>query len=258
MSSVASSTLRVSGVSPRDASDRAGGERRPSPASGWRTVVSGGRPTAPGAGRRSRPRSGRRGRAGPRWRAASKTPNACTSLPAKIAVGGSGRASSAWPWSWPESTRKSPWRISVGSTRHAGGLQRRPVAVDAGPAAQHVGGPADHADPAVAELQQVPGGGQAAVPVGGAHRDDARGGLAVGVDHHERQRTGAELAWTPSDRREATITTPSVRRPASRSSQSRPGPAWCAGRRSPRSPRPRGRPSPRRARSPWPTGTPSR
>ena len=118
-------------------------------------------------------------------------------------------------------------RISSGSTGTPGGLQRGPVAVDPRPAAQHVGRPADHADPAVAQLQQVPGGGQAAVPVGGADRGDAGAGSPSGSTTTNGSDAGAELAWTPGESREADD------RPRRRSGGRRaapasrgPGPAW--------------------------------
>ena len=49
-------------------------------------------------------------------------------------------------------------------------VERRPVAVEPGPAAQQPRGPGDEADPPVAEPEQVLGGRQAAGPVGGADR----------------------------------------------------------------------------------------
>src|SRR6185437_6471169 len=53
-----------------------------------------------------------------------------------------------------------------GIEAQAGPLQGRPVTVDPGPAAQVVTGPGDGADPAVAQAEQVLGGGQARGPVG--------------------------------------------------------------------------------------------
>src|SRR5918999_3475084 len=82
----------------------------------------------------------------------------------------------------------------LGVDGEPGGLQRGAVAVDARPAAQHVGRAADHADPAVAVLDQMPRGRQPAVPVGGADRGDVGGRLALGVDDDERDAARGQLA----------------------------------------------------------------
>ena len=125
------------------------------------------------------------------------TPSACRSLPAKIAVGGSGSASSSRPCASPPPGWKSPNRISVGIDRQAGGVHGRAVAVDAGERAHHVFGAGDGRDPAVAELDQVARGHQAARPVGRADRRHIGRGIARRVDDHERDAAGAELLAVP-------------------------------------------------------------
>ena len=96
------------------------------------------------------------------------------------------RAAGPGPRSIPSSTWNLPWLIRVRVDRHAGLVHRRPVAVEAGPAAQDPLRPADHADPAVAEREQVPGRGQAAVPVRRADRRRVVERLAGRVDDDER------------------------------------------------------------------------
>jgi hypothetical protein len=74
----------------------------------------------------------------------------------------------------------------LGVDRDPGGLQRGAVAVDARAAAEHRRRAADHADAPMAELEQVAGRHQAAVPV---RRPDGRHvgrRLAGGVDDDER------------------------------------------------------------------------
>ena len=89
--SVESSTLRGSGVSPREMPSAMRVARKAISSRGWRTVVSGGQADLD-RGRSSKPTTLRSsGTRSPRWRAASKTPKACMSLPAKMAVGRSGR-----------------------------------------------------------------------------------------------------------------------------------------------------------------------
>jgi hypothetical protein len=63
--------------------------------------------------------------------------------------------------------------------------ERRPVAVLARAAAEHMRGPADHPDAPVAQLEQVARRREPAVPVGGAHRGHPGGGLAGGIDDDE-------------------------------------------------------------------------
>ncbi len=78
--------------------------------------------------------------------------------------------------------------------RDARGLHRGPVAVHPGPAGEGLFGAGDDGDAPVPELEEVPGGRQAAVPVAGP---DGRGGvrrLPVGVDEDERDAAAAQLA----------------------------------------------------------------
>ena len=76
--------------------------------------------------------------------------------------------------------------------RQPRGLERGAVAVDARAAAQHRRRAADHADAPVPELEQVPRGGDAAVPVRRADRRHAGRRLARRVDDHERDAAGAQ------------------------------------------------------------------
>jgi hypothetical protein len=81
----------------------------------------------------------------------------------------------------------------LGRHRHPGLLVREGEAGHPGPAAQHVRRPGDHGDPAVPQLQQVPGRELAAVEVVRADGRHGRRRRAVGVDHHERDPPGHQL-----------------------------------------------------------------
>ncbi|MNW54389.1 hypothetical protein D3C74_319880 [compost metagenome] len=76
-----------------------------------------------------------------------------------------------------------------------GRAEGRAVAVEAGERAHHVLGPRDDADAAVAELDQVPGRHEAALPVRRADRGDVGLGVARGVDDRERDGAGPELLF---------------------------------------------------------------
>ena len=93
----------------------------------------------------------------------------------------------------PSSTWNLPWLMRSGSDRHAGLVHRRPVAVDAGAAAQDPLRPADHADPPVSERQQMPRRSQAAVPVGRPDRWRVVERLPGRVDDDVRDAAGREL-----------------------------------------------------------------
>ena len=77
--------------------------------------------------------------------------------------------------------------------RHTGLVHRGPVAVEASAAAQDLFRPADHADSAMSEAQQVARRRQASVPVRGADRGDVVEGLAGWIDDDQRDAPRPEL-----------------------------------------------------------------
>ena len=85
----------------------------------------------PPRGRRSRRRTGRRGRRPPPSPAASSTPSACVSDAAKIAVGGSGSASSSSVRRWATSRPCGPVALQLVAHRDARRGQRAAVALAA-------------------------------------------------------------------------------------------------------------------------------
>ena len=98
--------------------------------------------------------------------------------------------------------------------------------------------PADHADAAVAQLEQVARRGQPAVPVGGADRGHAGGGSPGGIDDDERDAAGAQaggllLGELGDDEDDAGGTSRARRRSTQRAPE-RAGPSW-AERTTPRS-----------------------
>jgi hypothetical protein len=76
-----------------------------------------------------------------------------------------------------------------------GALEGRTVAVDARDRAEHVIGPADHADPPVAECQQVLCGSEASGPVGRADRGHIWLRLIGGIDDDEVDAAASQLAF---------------------------------------------------------------
>ena len=171
------------------------------------------RPTARPAGRRSRRRSGPPGcaaaprarpgrRPAPGGRCRRRSPSAGPAKPEQ-------RPAAVDPLLDVELAVADELRVD----RHAGLVHRRAVAVDPGAAAQDPVRPADDADPAVAEAQQVARRGQAAVPVRRPDRRRVVERLAGRVDD---RRTGcpASASWARivSLRSENTAMTPVGRR----------------------------------------------
>ncbi len=124
----------------------------------------------------------------------------------------------------PSSTWNWPWLMIDGVDRHAGRVHRRAIAVETGAAAQDVRRPADDADPAMAEVEQVARRRQPAVPVRRADRRRVVERLTGRVDDDERDPTGLQLASRiDSLRSEKTAMTPVGRRANALSIQPRPG-----------------------------------
>ena len=159
--------------------------------------------------------------------------------PVAAAAGGRG------PSRCPRSTWNWPWLTSARIDRHAGLVHRRAIPVEPGPAAQDPLGSADDADAAMPEAEQVPGRGQAAVPVRRADRWRVVERFAGRVDDDEGDpaRRAAGRARLATGRRRPRSRRSAVGRGRPRSSRD---PA-SAGPASPRA-RPRGGAGRRRAR----------
>src|SRR5690606_26564825 len=80
-------------------------------------------------------------------------------------------------------------------------VHRRVEAVEAGPRAEKGHRTPDHRDPAVAELDQMPGRGEATTPVARPHRGRAVQWLAGGVEGDQRDAGGGEPRLLPGRER---------------------------------------------------------